>query len=85
MTILPRTRTNFNTKDYATRCKQVGSNLGIPVIDLWTGMQGNQSEMIIDGLHLNTSGDNYVYNLLKLSIASNYPELARDNIALDLS
>ena len=32
-------RTNSFTQGYADACKEVAQELGLPVIDLWTGMQ----------------------------------------------
>ncbi|OQR82279.1 hypothetical protein THRCLA_11021 [Thraustotheca clavata] len=51
------TRINLNTKNYVVRCQEVGSRLGIPVIDLWTPMQGKETEMLYDGLHLTPTGN----------------------------
>lgn len=32
-------RTNDFTKQYAVCCKEVGQELGLPVVDLWSSMQ----------------------------------------------
>ncbi|KDO19989.1 hypothetical protein SPRG_14569 [Saprolegnia parasitica CBS 223.65] len=66
---------NNATKPYAMRCKQVGSDLNVPVIDLWTPLQG-VPDIHEDGLHLSATGNAYVHKQLVATIEASYPELA---------
>ncbi|KDO19990.1 hypothetical protein SPRG_14570 [Saprolegnia parasitica CBS 223.65] len=66
---------NSAAEAYANRCKQVGSDLNVPVIDLWTPLQGVPS-VLDDDLHLTMTGNAIVHKQLLASIETSYPELA---------
>ncbi|EQC40209.1 hypothetical protein SDRG_02857 [Saprolegnia diclina VS20] len=60
---------------YAALCKEVGDKMKIPVLDLWTPLQGKQKSVLSDGLHLNQAGNEFVYDQIKNAIATSYPQL----------
>ncbi|EQC36420.1 hypothetical protein SDRG_05877 [Saprolegnia diclina VS20] len=66
---------NSAAEAYANRCKQVASDLNVPVIDLWTPLQG-VPDVLYDGLHLTTTGNVFVHQQLLATIEASYPELA---------
>ena len=63
-------RTNAVTGRYAAAVRKLGSDLGIPVLDLWTELQRQQSweSYLSDGLHFLPSGSTAVYHLLQAKI-----------------
>ncbi|KDO19018.1 hypothetical protein SPRG_14855 [Saprolegnia parasitica CBS 223.65] len=66
---------NDRAGTYAALCKQVGDKWKIPVVDLWTPLQGKQKTVLSDGLHLNQAGNEFVYDQIKNAIATSYPQL----------
>ncbi|OQR95528.1 hypothetical protein ACHHYP_00082 [Achlya hypogyna] len=75
-TVIRDIRSNERTGTYAAMCKTVGADLGLPVIDLWTPMQGVQKEMLVDGLHFSAAGNAFVHGKLLETIRAVYPALA---------
>ncbi|KAH7102210.1 GDSL Lipase/Acylhydrolase [Auriculariales sp. MPI-PUGE-AT-0066] len=78
-----------NTKRYAEAVKEVGLELEVPVIDAWTGIWEaaeqnveNLKNFLPDGLHLNTTSYEIVYDLIIKSITENYPELHYSNLKM---
>ncbi|KAF0698413.1 Aste57867_10981 [Aphanomyces stellatus] len=71
---------NAGAGKYADAVKQVGQRLQVPVVDVWTPLQPNISTMFKDGLHLNTNGNNLVYQLMRQGIATAYPNLTPDQL-----
>ena len=70
-------RTNAATGRYAAAVRKLGSELGIPVLDLWTELQKQQSwqSHLSDGLHFLPSGSTAVYHLLQAKINEALPHL----------
>ena len=70
-------RTNAVTGRYAAAVKKLGSDLGIPVLDLWTELQKQESwkSYLSDGLHFLPSGSTAVYHLLQAKINEALPHL----------
>ncbi|GAB2221205.1 hypothetical protein Drorol1_Dr00012376 [Drosera rotundifolia] len=57
-------RTNEVTGVYASHCIELGTELGVPLINLWSKMQetdGWQKKFLSDGLHLTPEGNGFVH------------------------
>ncbi len=67
--------TNNRTSLYAKECQRAGSELQIPVLDLWTSLQGKEN-IYTDGIHLNLDGNVLVHKLLLAFIREQYPMMA---------
>ncbi|OXC65348.1 hypothetical protein AYX13_05591 [Cryptococcus neoformans] len=71
------------TKQYAEGCKEVGAELGVPVVDFWTaiveGAGGEKDEQLApyfyDGLHLTSEGYAVLFKAVSGLILATYPEL----------
>lgn len=53
---ITRDRNNDNTLLYVQCCLKLGQEYNVPVVDLFTGLEGrsvNRQHYFIDGLHLN--------------------------------
>lgn len=77
------------TKAYADKVSQIGSDLSIPVVDVWNALYNAAqreekalSRFMDDGLHLNERGYEIVYDLLVNTIAVHYPQLHFDRIPM---
>ena len=71
-------RTNDFTKNYAAAVVQLGQELNIPVVDLWSSMQAQpdwQTAFLSDGLHLTPAGNSFVYAQLQPVLDKAYPGL----------
>lgn len=71
-------RTNDFTKQYATAVLELGKELQLPVLDLWTLMQQQpswQEDLLCDGLHFTPAGNRFVYEHLERLIDTAYPDL----------
>lgn len=71
-------RTNEYTKSYAAAVVELGKELQVPVVDLWTSMQTQpdwQTDLLCDGLHLTPAGNSFVYEQLQPVIDKAYPHL----------
>ena len=70
-------RTNAVTGRYAAAVRKLGSDLCIPVLDLWTELQKQQSwkSHLSDGLHFLPNGSTAVYHLLQAKINEALPHL----------
>ena len=62
---------------YAAACRELGAELGVPVLDLWTQMQANPKwrSYLSDGLHLSPAGNLAAYNALQRLINKEFPAL----------
>jgi lysophospholipase L1-like esterase len=63
---------------YAEACKTVASDLGVPVLDLYTIMKDavdDFGQFFYDGLHFSQAGHEFVLGLLVEAIESNFPTL----------
>ncbi|KAE8887974.1 hypothetical protein PF005_g6373 [Phytophthora fragariae] len=73
-------RSNKVTGEYARACVDTGSELDIPVLDLYTYFndisESERNEMLVDGLHLNKAGNREMYHQLRDKISSDFPELS---------
>lgn len=71
-------RTNDFTQSYAAAVVQLGQELKLPVVDLWSSMQTQpdwQNSFLCDGLHLTPAGNTFVYDQLQPAINKAYPDL----------
>ena len=71
-------RTNEYTQRYAAAVVQLGQELKLPAVDLWSSMQAQpdwQSSFLCDGLHLTPAGNSFVYDQLQSAINEAYPHL----------
>ena len=71
-------RTNDFTQSYAAAVVQLGQELKLPVVDLWSSMQTQpdwQNSFLCDGLHLTPAGNTFVYDQLRPAINKAYPDL----------
>lgn len=71
-------RTNDFTQSYAAAVVQLGQELKLPVVDLWSTMQAQpdwQNSFLCDGLHLTPAGNTFVYDQLQPAINKAYPDL----------
>ncbi|ETV96275.1 hypothetical protein H310_10448 [Aphanomyces invadans] len=64
---------------YADVCRQLGSELRIPVVDLWTATQ-DHPEYFCDGIHLSSDGNRELYRLVLDAIRCNMAHLLPDRI-----
>ena len=56
----------------------VGEEVQLPVVDLWTSMQAHpdwQTQFLCDGLHFTPAGNKFVYKQLQPAIDKAYPSL----------
>ncbi|KAF0697341.1 Aste57867_11967 [Aphanomyces stellatus] len=67
-------RANFETKKYAAECVRVGAALDVPVLDLWSDLQG-RPDLLVDGLHFNQKGNVVAHQLIVDAIAKSFPRL----------
>eukprot|EP00798_Chlamydomonas_sp_ICE-L_P029269 gene29268-12509_t len=77
-------RYNNVTKTYAESCKDLGSELNVPVVDLWSSMMGEKdlkAMMVKDGLHLSSAGNQHVFRQLLITLEKAYPSLKADDMA----
>lgn len=71
-------RNNEYTQRYAAAVVQLGQELKLPAVDLWSSMQAQpdwQSSFLCDGLHLTSAGNSFVYDQLQSAIDQAYPYL----------
>lgn len=76
-TTLPE-RTNDFTAGYAAAVVELGEEVQLPVVDLWTSMQAQpdwQNLYLCDGLHFTPAGNQFVYRQLQPVIDKAYPSL----------
>ncbi|CCM03909.1 uncharacterized protein FIBRA_06060 [Fibroporia radiculosa] len=79
---------NFEkTRTYAQAVRDVGKQVGVPVVDLWTALwdacghvEEQLSEYLSDGLHLTDRGYAIVFDEIMKSVSENYPELHYDKL-----
>uniref|UniRef100_A0A7N0ZYM2 SGNH hydrolase-type esterase domain-containing protein n=1 Tax=Kalanchoe fedtschenkoi TaxID=63787 RepID=A0A7N0ZYM2_KALFE len=72
-------RTNEVTGVHAKICVELGDEMGIPSIDLWSKMQqieGWQKKCLSDGLHLTETGNGIVYQQLQKIFNENWHDAA---------
>ena len=70
-------RSNATTGRYAAAVRQLGAELGVTVLDLWTDIQRRKDwrECLNDGLHFTPDGNAVVYELLQATIDEALPHL----------
>ncbi|KAI0728884.1 SGNH hydrolase-type esterase domain-containing protein [Fomitopsis betulina] len=80
-------RTFETTAKYAERVREVGKDVGVPVVDVWTRIwdaaghvEEQLSEYSYDGLHLNGRGYALVYEEIIKAITEHYPELQPEKL-----
>lgn len=76
---------NQRTNAYATGCEEVGKAMKVPVVNIWEAMteQKGWESMLSDGLHLNASGNEFLFKKLSRVIAGSYPHLLPAALPLD--
>ncbi|KAF9135141.1 hypothetical protein BGW39_004337 [Mortierella sp. 14UC] len=84
---LPLDRSNNVTQEYAHACVEVGEELHVPVVDLWSDIdcqvQGTcdlhesnlLQDYVMDGLHLRRLGNEVLYKGIMNTVAHHYPHL----------
>ncbi|KAF8945064.1 hypothetical protein BGZ47_003299 [Haplosporangium gracile] len=84
---LPLDRSNNVTQQYAHACAEVGEELHVPVVDLWSDIdcqiQGTCNlhesnrlpDFLMDGLHLKRLGNEVLYKGVLNTVAHHYPHL----------
>ncbi|KAG0300367.1 hypothetical protein BGZ97_003265 [Linnemannia gamsii] len=84
---LPLDRSNNVTQQYADACVEVGEELHVPVVDLWSDIdcqiQGTCDlhesnllpDFLMDGLHLRRLGNEVLYKGILNMVAHHYPHL----------
>ena len=80
-------RTNDAAEIYAAAGVQLGSLLGLPVLDLWSEFQKYENwaeELLCDGLHLTPKGNTLVGTLVLETIKKHYPALQPEKIPFDV-
>ena len=67
----------YRAGQYAEAMKEVGGQLGLPVLDLWTGLQQLDSwqSLLSDGLHFAPQGQRAVSKLVQEAINTYLPAL----------
>ncbi|KAJ8523666.1 hypothetical protein ON010_g17454 [Phytophthora cinnamomi] len=74
-------RSNKVTGEYARACVEIASELGVPVLDLYSHFNGmsesERNDLLVDGLHFDETGNDEVYRQLRDKINSDFPELSR--------
>ncbi|KAL3150638.1 hypothetical protein ABBQ32_000440 [Trebouxia sp. C0010 RCD-2024] len=79
-------RNNEYTQRYAAAVVQLGQELKLPAVDLWSSMQAQpdwQSSFLCDGLHLTSAGNSFVYDQLQSAIDQAYPYLSTNKMPFD--
>ena len=86
--VLPQAeRTNEAAGRYAAACRDLGAELGLPVLDLWTELQAEAdwaTRLLCDGLHLTEAGNRRVGELLVRAVQARWPELRPEAMPLDV-
>jgi len=80
-------RTNERTLQYASVCKDLGAQRGIPVVDAWTSMEGNnvnRANFLSDGLHLNSAGNTKLFKAARAVISRYYPEFTQEALPMHM-
>lgn len=81
----PPDRTNDFTHTYATACKDLGIELNIPVVDLWTAMQVEKdwgTRLLEDGLHFTIEGNKMVFEHVHKALIQSFPSLQFESLPL---
>ncbi|KAG0232557.1 SGNH hydrolase-type esterase domain-containing protein [Mortierella sp. GBAus27b] len=80
-------RSNSITKEYVDACVQVGEELHVPVVDVWTDItcqiegtcELHESDLLedymMDGFHLRRMGNEVLYKGVMNAVAKHYPHL----------
>eukprot|EP00040_Diaphanoeca_grandis_P013157 m.66526 g.66526 ORF g.66526 m.66526 type:complete len:280 (+) comp23699_c0_seq1:172-1011(+) len=79
-------RDNERTKLYADATVRLGLELNIPVVNAWAGLGGNSIERgkyLVDGLHLNSLGNQKLLELIKTTIMQHLPQWNRKALQMD--
>ena len=72
-------RTNERARQYGDKVKEVAQKLDCPVIDTWELLKGHSDEhgkYLLDGLHLEESGNRLIYQAVMNVIQGQFPNLA---------
>ncbi|KAJ2958742.1 hypothetical protein NQZ79_g5723 [Umbelopsis isabellina] len=82
-------RTAEVAKSYAEAAKEIASQHNVPVVDLWSELmlaaeKSDLSNFLLDGLHLNTSGNQVLAKALLKGINANFRDLDPQTIIMKL-
>lgn len=83
-------RFNHLAQQYATSVVDLGRELQVPVVDLWSILmervkQGSDlSEFFLDGLHLNVNGYKALYEAIMTVILNHYKEIHPDQLETEI-
>ena len=81
---LPVTRSLTACQQYVAAVREIAASWSIPVVDLWSLTAPSPSyDMLSDGLHLNTRGNQLLYSALLSVIGSHFPMLMPEMLELD--
>lgn len=75
------TRSNTDLQSYGNAVKDIGKQLNLPVLDLYSAVQSNfqsnsssKANFYTDGIHFSYWGNVFVYNQISSMITKTYPE-----------
>ena len=68
-----------NTRKYRDAVLEIAQSKNIPVVDTWEIFGKDWNECLIDGLHLNSKGNQLLFEGLAECIAKHFPELNQFN------
>ncbi|KAF8928792.1 hypothetical protein BGZ58_009378 [Dissophora ornata] len=80
-------RSNSVTKEYVDACLEVGNDLKVPVVDIWSDIQcqvdgtcelhesDQLQDYLMDGFHLRRMGNEVLYKGIMNAVAKHYPFL----------
>jgi len=80
-------RTNTRTLEYVNACKEAGQELAVPVLDLWTALEGpsdRRALYLLDGLHLNDRGNECLAEELRRLVLTRLPHLSPQALPMHL-
>eukprot|EP00026_Physarum_polycephalum_P008369 Phypoly_transcript_08451.p1 GENE.Phypoly_transcript_08451~~Phypoly_transcript_08451.p1 ORF type:complete len:246 (+),score=39.85 Phypoly_transcript_08451:743-1480(+) len=80
----PECRTNEVAGTYAARLLEVAKEKGVHSIDLWNEMQkeADWRSFLVDGLHLSSEGNAFLYHSLRKLINEKMPEISAEKLPI---
>ena len=85
-------RTSASAREYGRRCSALAEELGVPVLDAWVALGGEDgpagggggfAQHLTDGLHLSPSGNAALCDALMGLIEESLPELVPERVPLE--
>mmetsp|Transcript_15966 Transcript_15966/g.26087 ORF Transcript_15966/g.26087 Transcript_15966/m.26087 type:complete len:238 (+) Transcript_15966:2452-3165(+) len=70
-------RSTDNVKPYVDACMELGKELGVPVVDIFTPLRDSPDlgSYLSDGLHFSEKGDGFVFDELMKVVEKAFPEI----------